>query len=258
VSISSMTSAALARRDDYAPRGVPVGLAGVAAAAVGQPMLLLRPPAAPRQPLAGARMPTPPAQPGAFGTRPSAPAQPSISLPVPPAQPTAPGSLDVPATRAPLTTAAGGVTAALQVITTYIPTEILTLYVAVLAALRDPKVTTGASAASANAAAGGSANAETAFWVFLVLTPIAVWLVYAAKLRAAEAGRPLPADPGAWPVWEMFAATLAYVAWAVALPDSPFPSVPQALGAVIVLTTSTLLGLAAPVFQQPIKAPART
>lgn len=133
------------------------------------------------------------------------------------------------------------VTAALQVISAYIPTEILALYIAVLAALRD-----------STSDRADPVSVESAFWVFLVMTPVAVWFVFAAKIRASNTTEALPLAPSAWPVWEMSAATIAYVAWVVALPDSPFTGVTPAIGGVVVLMTSTLLGLAAPVFQRPL------
>jgi hypothetical protein len=135
-------------------------------------------------------------------------------------------------------------TSQMQVIATYIPTEVLTLYVAVVAALRgnDAKLL-GVS--------------WITFWTFVVLTPLIVWLVYAAKVRASN--RPLPAWPNRWPVWEMSAATIAYVAWAFALPDSPFARDPSlgpwynsAVAGIVVLIVSTLLGLIAPVVRRPL------
>jgi hypothetical protein len=144
------------------------------------------------------------------------------------------------------------VTTALKVIITYIPTEVLTLYVAVLAAIQDPNRKSPRSL-------------WLAFYCFLIATPIIVWLVYAAKVRAAS--KPLPLLPRAWPLWEMFAATVAYAAWAFALPDSPFKYsftnwnslalndwYSPALAGVIVLVISTLLGLLAPVVQRPLPA----
>jgi hypothetical protein len=129
---------------------------------------------------------------------------------------------------------------AFHVLFGYIPTEILTLYVAVLAALQDPNKSTP--------------TGWTPFWAFLVATPIVVWLVYGAKCKAA--GTPLPLAFGAWPVWEMFAATVAYCAWAFALPNAPFTGYPwysPSLSGVAVLVASTGLGLLAPFFQKPLK-----
>lgn len=66
--------------------------------------------------------------------------------------------------------------------------------------------------------------------------------------------KPLPLAPRAWPMWEMFAATVAYVAWAFVLPNSPFQQFQDwyssALAGVVVLAATTILGLLAPVVQR--------
>ena len=129
---------------------------------------------------------------------------------------------------------------AFNVLFGYIPTEVLTLYVAVLAAIHQSDNVTPAM--------------WTTFWGFLIATPIVVWLVYGAKLKAAQ--KPLPIGYGAWPVWEMLAATIAYCAWAFALPNTPFAEYPwysSALSGVAVLVASTALGLLAPFFQRALK-----
>ena len=135
--------------------------------------------------------------------------------------------------------AASSTDTAFHVLFGYIPTEVLTLYVAVLAAVRQrPEVT----------------RADwLAFWIFLFATPVIVWLVYGAKLKALQ--KPLPLHFGAWPVWEMFAATAAYAAWGFALPQSPFSAYAwysSALSGLAVLVVSTLLGLLAPFLQRPL------
>lgn len=121
----------------------------------------------------------------------------------------------------------------------YIPTEVLTLYVAVLAVIQQE---------------GKVSNAGwVAFWVFLFATPVIFWLVYGAKLKSAQ--KPLPFNFGAWPLWEMFAATVAFAAWAFALPRSPFTEYEwysSGLSGLAVLVISTLLGLIAPYFQRPL------
>jgi hypothetical protein len=125
---------------------------------------------------------------------------------------------------------------ALNILFGYIPTEVLTLYVAVLAAINQPSQVTRAE--------------WIAFWAFLVATPIVLWLVYGAKVKAV--GKPLPLTFGVLPVWEMFAATVAYCAWAFALPSTPFTEhawYSSALSGVAVLVASTALGLLAPFFQ---------
>jgi hypothetical protein len=133
------------------------------------------------------------------------------------------------------------VTAALAVITTYIPTEVLTVYIALLAVF--PSATTPRST----------------IWkiliAFLVITPAAVWSVYAAKVKA-RTGR-LPTTARELPIWEMLAGILAFAGWAVSLPDAPYLAylaLPSALGAVVIVTVSGLLGLLAPLFQLTIQA----
>ena len=135
----------------------------------------------------------------------------------------------------------GNIETALNVLFGYIPTEIITLYVAVLAAIGTEGAVTRAEWIS--------------FFVFLAATPLVVWLVYGAKLK--NANLPLPTPFGAWPVWEMFAATVAYTAWAFALPQSPFQEFEKswyspALAGVVVLITSAVLGLLAPFFQRKL------
>ncbi len=129
---------------------------------------------------------------------------------------------------------------AFNVLFGYIPTEVITLYVAVLAALHQ--------------AEGVTAGKWIAFWSFFVATPLVVWLTFGAKVKALQ--KPLPLTPGAWPAWEMFAATMAYCAWALALPNAPFTEYrwySSGLAAVAVLVASTVLGLLAPFFQHPLK-----
>jgi len=140
------------------------------------------------------------------------------------------------------------VSTALKTLTTYLPTEALTLYVALVAALQP----------QANAAGTVTSTSNTghwiAFWIFLVFTPLAVWITFATRL--ASDNKQLPLRPRYWPRWEMTAGTLAYVAWAVGLPDSPFARFSwysPAVAGFVVLVTSTLLGMLAGLFQRPIE-----
>ncbi|SRR6266404_3974457 len=136
-------------------------------------------------------------------------------------------------------------TSTISTITTYIPTEILTLYVAVLGALQP-----------ASADQTPSRAEWIAFYFFLAATPVFVWLLYAAKVKNAQ--KLVPLAPRKWPMWEMVAATIGYLVWAFALPNSPFREFAQygwysqALGGVIVLVVSTTLGLIAPIVQGPL------
>lgn len=127
--------------------------------------------------------------------------------------------------------------AALRAIVTYIPTEIVTTYVAVLAALADDR-------------SPSRAGQWAALLTFALLAPVTVWLLFATKLRAE--GLPLPRRLAEWPRWEMSAALLAFLAWAYALPDAPFRDwswYRASLGTVVLLVVSFGLGLLAPLFQ---------
>lgn len=150
---------------------------------------------------------------------------------------------------------ASGANTALHVLFGYIPTEVVTLYVAVQAALQPPTATGGTIAADATAVAAATQSAQwIAFWCFFVATPLVVWVVFASKLR--DAGKPLPSSYATWPVWEMTAALLAFCAWAFALPNTPFREFAAwyspALASLAVLLASTALGLLAPLFQRPL------
>lgn len=123
---------------------------------------------------------------------------------------------------------------ATNILFSYIPVEIIALYVAVLGALNpDPDMK----------------SQWVTFYIFTALTPIVLWLVYAAKVK--NLNQPLPISPKQWPVWEMVASTLAFVAWAFALPESPFTTLSwynQPLAGVNIIATSTILGLLSPFF----------
>ena len=131
---------------------------------------------------------------------------------------------------------------ALQTLTTYLPTEILTLYVAAVAAIGPWTVN------------GQPVGRWAPFFAFLVVTPILVWVAFATKLRSV--GKPLPASPQRWPMWEMIAATLAYVAWTFALPNTPFIQFTNryssGMASFLVLIVSSGLGIVAPLMQRPL------
>lgn len=152
-------------------------------------------------------------------------------------------------------------TAAAKAVATYIPTEVIGLYLAALAAVRSgvtptiPNASVSEDLAQRAAILTPPSTAEIRTTViFAVIAPIVVWLVYAGKAKTA--GKNLPLRPTCWPLWEMFAATAAFVAWSFALPDSPFARFSWynlAWATFVVLGVSTLLALFAPVFQRPLK-----
>ena len=130
------------------------------------------------------------------------------------------------------------VTSALSAIAAYIPTEVVTVYVAVLATLG---ITTGAG--------GLTYTPIPVYVVFIILTPIVVWGLYAS--RAVTAGRRLPRSLRSWPKWEMVAATLAFAAWGAAMPSSPlgvFEWFMPSLAGVVALVLSLLIGVFSPLF----------
>ena len=135
-------------------------------------------------------------------------------------------------------------TTAIKTISTYIPTETLTLYVALIAALQTAN----------NNSTSTNTYRWIAFWIFLVFTPLAIWITYATKMVSDN--KKMPLNPIYWPAWEMIAGTIAYLAWAYGLPNSVFGvftwySAP--IAGFFVLVTSTLLGMLAGLFQQPLK-----
>ncbi len=134
--------------------------------------------------------------------------------------------------------------AALKSIVDYIPIEIVTVYVAVGAALSD-------------AATPSRTGQWVAFWVFLGLTPITLWVLFAARLRAA--GVSLPLDPTRWPWPEAIVAMVGYVLWAFTLPGTPFADFNwyrPGLGTAVLLVGTLVLGLGAPLFTRT-SAPVR-
>jgi hypothetical protein len=73
------------------------------------------------------------------------------------------------------------------------------------------------------------------------------------KIKAA--GKAIPASPIKWPLWEMTAATIAYVAWTFALPSTPFAQMywySPGLAAFLILVVSAGLGILAPLMQRKL------
>jgi hypothetical protein len=142
---------------------------------------------------------------------------------------------------------AQGVNAALQTLTTYIPTEVLTLYVAAVAAL---SLSPGASP--------GPSSSPLQVWlpfgIFLVVTPVIVWLAFATKIKSTGLG--IPANPRTWPMWEMSAATIAFAAWAFAFPNTPFLTLEgwynPSIAGLAVLVVSYGLGAVSPLMQRSL------
>lgn len=93
---------------------------------------------------------------------------------------------------------------AIESIGTYIPTEVMATYLAILAAIPST---------------GGHPYQWLMFWAFLAATPFVVWL--SASAASPGRGLSLPITPVRhWPWWSMFAATLAFAVFAIGLPGS--------------------------------------
>jgi hypothetical protein len=121
---------------------------------------------------------------------------------------------------------------ALDALVKYIPTESVTLYVAATAAM------------STLTAALPFLTPSRLYWGFVVFTPILFLLIYIGKRRSQNL-RFLPASLGDWPWWKLFAATVAFLFWALAIPplvSTPAGQVASAFGALLVSTLLTVLG----------------
>jgi hypothetical protein len=131
----------------------------------------------------------------------------------------------------------GTVADALSAIETYIPTEVVTVYAAVTAAID-------------SSAARTHTGQWVAFWLFLALTPVANWCLYAAMLRGRQ--EPVPWRPQRdWPWYGMVTAAVAFALWGFTLPGTPFAGFSWyngAIGAPVLLVGSLVLGLAGSVF----------
>jgi len=97
---------------------------------------------------------------------------------------------------------------ALDSLTKYIPTETITLYVAAMAA------------ASALVQVWKYLTPLTIYWTFAFLTPVLFVL-----FKLTESTK-LTLDKGFW--FDLIAATVAYLIWALAVPGNPYAITPEA------------------------------
>jgi hypothetical protein len=80
--------------------------------------------------------------------------------------------------------------AAIQTLTTYIPTEVLTLYVSALAALGPITIKVGNVV--------HQIGRWAPFWTLSYPDTVITWVVFATKIKAA--GKAIPASPRKWPL----------------------------------------------------------
>lgn len=117
-----------------------------------------------------------------------------------PAASAAAGSLDQP-------TSATELSSALDSLITYIPTEVVTLYVSVLSAV----IATGEDRRQSLVTA--------VFWGFVAATPMLLLLLFLGKWVKANPGFPAIRH---WPWWKMIAASIAFATWGLAVPGNPY------------------------------------
>lgn len=130
------------------------------------------------------------------------------------------------------------VTGSLNLLVKYIPTEVITLYVATL------------SATPALQELFPGVQTKDIYWAFTIVTPVLLFLVYVNK-RVTSGLSPAP-PMRQWPWWKLGAATVAFMVWALAVPGNPYVSgetsaVIAALGAVFI---SMFLNLLEPIFER--------
>lgn len=124
-----------------------------------------------------------------------------------------------------------------QQLVRWIPTEIIALYVAWIALLNPVTAPAGKTVCTVGDFGGRWASVVA----FAVATPIIVVAIHLTKVRATK-------QPFRWPLFEIGAAGVAFLAWAFALPDTPledFCGYKVEVGAFLVLGTSIAIGLVA-------------
>jgi|SRR5215213_8794195 len=94
----------------------------------------------------------------------------------------------------------------LSALAKYIPTEVVTLYIAAI------------SASAALQAEWAFITPARLYWFFVIFTPLFVLLTYVGKRKAAVDLSVWPSSAREWPWWSMFAPTVAFMAWALAVP----------------------------------------
>jgi hypothetical protein len=103
----------------------------------------------------------------------------------------------------------------LSALVKWIPTETITLYVAIQAALGDITVPAGKEVSEAD---------FTSRWVWLVIVlVVTVALTIALSYRAQKVAH--PHVPFTWPVFDSAAAGAAFVVWGLSLPSTPLRAI---------------------------------
>jgi ABC-type arginine/histidine transport system permease subunit len=93
-------------------------------------------------------------------------------------------------------------------------------------------------------------NETNTYWFFVIVTPLVFLVIYAGKRIANDQS----ALPGLrqWPWWKLFAATIAFAVWALAVPTTPYMTGAGggAVAAFFATFVSVLLSMFAPLFER--------
>ena len=138
---------------------------------------------------------------------------------------------------APPVTSTGPVENALTVLVKYIPTEVITLYVAAV------------SVGSAFKSVIPIYSPMLLYWAFIALCPLMFYLVYMSNLSSGKKSIPHVRN---WPRWKPAASTIAFGVWALAIPNNPYVA-GEAGAAVVgfaVIFVSIMLSLIAPIIER--------
>lgn len=125
---------------------------------------------------------------------------------------------------------------ALNALTRYIPTEIVTLYIPAVSMLVENTAVT----------------APALYWLFGASTPFILVVVYQGQRKAN--GERL-ASLRQLPWWRMAASTIAFLVWALSVPGMPLPFISEAKGSTIIagfsaIFVSVILNLFEPWFER--------
>lgn len=126
----------------------------------------------------------------------------------------------------------------LESLVKYIPTEIITLYLAAI------------SAHGALQSIFPKLTITDSYRLFAFATPVVFLVIWLGKRRSA--GLKLSPPIKEWPIWRSIASTIAFLVWALAIPDGSAPeansSLEGAAFAFLALVVSTGLSLCDPLF----------
>ena len=133
-------------------------------------------------------------------------------------------------------TASDQVTNALSMLIKFIPTEVITLYIATLAVL--PLLQ----------AQWSFISRYNVYVLYIVLAPVLLVAIYMGKRKTAGGLSLLPTTLKEWPIWKMIASAIAFSVWALAVPENGLleGDLGGAIGAFLAVFISTLLSIADP------------